>query len=210
VQLVIVSLLSYHNYLCCAIIPCLGYRKSNHQILCNDFQALDLDYNEVRDYLWSEQGTVFDPVAQKARATPNVDETMLGQPFAPKTNSPVSTKTLPKNAAPVAKKAASLTKAANIEKTTNTQKYLTIKPLKPFKMEKSIQTQINKGSPAKGADQEVVDPMEKALEVKTFSSEVVSRNVNSDVVRKNYENRKTGENLVSKPVSEKKRDKDEK
>jgi len=168
-------------------------------------EVLDLDYNEVRDFLWAEQGTVFDPVAQKARdkmGQANTDETMLGQPFAPKTNSPVSTKTLPKAATPVAKKAAGLN-SANIEKTAKTHKYLTIKPLKPFKMEKSIQTQIDKGSPSRGASTEAKDPLEKALEVKTFSAGDFSRKINSDRIGKNYENRKIGEKLVEKPKEKK-------
>jgi len=181
-------------------------------------EVLDLDYNEVRDYLWAEQGTVFDPVAQKARATPGVDETMLGQPFAPKTNAPVSTKTLPKNAAPVAKKAASLTASLNVGKSTQTlnstniekttkNKYLTIKPLKPFQLEKGIQTQINKGKPEEGGNPEVVEPLEKALELKTFSAETVSRKINSDVIGKNYKNRKIDGKLVAKPPEAKKDEK---
>lgn len=173
-------------------------------------EVLDLDYNEVRDYLWAEQGTVFDPISNKARDKfnqSNTDETMIGQPFAPKTNSPVSTKTLPKSAAPVAKKAASLA-AGKVGKATQS-KYLTIKPLKPFNMDMSIQTQINKGKPEKGGNPEATDPMEKALEVKTFSAATVSRDVDIDVVSKNYKNRKIGEKLVAKPV-EKKDDKDKK
>jgi hypothetical protein len=179
-------------------------------------EVLDLDYNEVRDYLWAEQGTVFDPISNKARDKfnqSNTDETMIGQPFAPKTNSPVSTKTLPKSAAPVAKKAAGL-KTANVGKATQLKntanfiktaksKYLTIKPLKPFNMDMSIQTQINKGKPEKGGSPDATDPMAKALEVKTFSAGTVSRDVDFDVVSKNYKNRKVDGKLVEKPKDDK-------
>jgi hypothetical protein len=45
--------------------------------------------------------------------------------------------------------------------------------------------------------------MEKALEVKTFSAATVSRDVDIDVVSKNYKNRKTDGKLVEKPKDDK-------
>ena len=70
-------------------------------------------------------------------------------------------------------------------------------------MDQSIQTQIDKGKPEKGGNPDVTEPFEKALEVKTFSAETISRNINTTTIEKNYKNRKIKENLVSKPEEKK-------
>lgn len=174
-------------------------------------EALDLDYEEVRNYLYREQGSVFDPVARKARETMGTkveDETMLGQPFLPKHNNPVSLKSQTgKNAEPHAKKSASLSR-----------KLLSVRPLTaadPVKKD-PIQTEIDKGKPEKGGNPEVQDPMAKALEIKLSTKEdtgpvskvfdVDGSDINrslirKSVVKKSYNSRKLSNKkcLVNKP-----------
>lgn len=141
--------------------------KMPMKILC---EALDLDYSEVRNYLYSEQGTLFDPITQAARkriSGTTTDETMMGQPFAPKTNQPVSSKAQTgMGAEPAAKKASKENKKENKKK-----KLLSIQPLVDATTETAakdpIQTQIDKGKPEKGGNPEPVDPMKKALEIET-------------------------------------------
>jgi hypothetical protein len=131
-------------------------------------EALDLDYTEVRDFLYNEQATVFDPVAIDARkkiAATNTDETMIGQPYAPKTNKPVSLKAARGQAAPA--------KAAKASKATPKNKYadlLTIRPVgstaaKFYLPKDPIQTLINKGKPEKGGNPEPTNPNKDALNI---------------------------------------------
>ena len=140
--------------------------KMPMKILC---EALDLDYSEVRNYLYSEQGTVFDNVTQESRkaiAGQNTDSTMMGQPFAPKTNQAVSTKSQTGSTAEPTAKAASREKKA--------KQLLSIKPL--FETPKDpIQTQIDKGKPEKGGNPEPVDPMEESLKLGTAKKEADSK-----------------------------------
>lgn len=127
------------------------------KILC---EALDLDYTEVRNYLFSEQGTIFDSITQNARkvlTSKNTDETMMGQPFAPKTNQPVSTKSqIGKAVQPQAKKAAG-------KLDDKRRRLLSVKPLTLPK--DPIQTQIDKGKPEKGGNPKPDDPMKESLKL---------------------------------------------
>lgn len=141
-------------------------------------EALDLDYDEVRNYLYAEQGTVFDNVtveARKALSKTNADETMMGQPFAPKNNSAVSSKALPKNVDPKAKKAASK------------MNLLSIQPIN--KLDSDIQTKIDQGKPEKGGNPKVKDPMAEALklESRTFDNTNVSNIVSSKSVKNSFD-----------------------
>jgi hypothetical protein len=155
--------------------------KMPMKILC---EVLDLDYSEVRNYLYSEQGTIFDPVTQEARkriGTNIGDETMMGQPFAPKTNNPVSTKSQTGTGAEPNAKKASL---------------LSIKPLKAKK--DPIQTEVDKGKPEKGGDPTPVDPMKESLKIenpmkagKVFDGSTAKNRkyLNNSVVGKKFEKR---------------------
>ena len=132
--------------------------KMPMKILC---ESMDLDYSEVRNYLYSEQGTIFDPVTQEARkrvAGTNTDATMMGQPFAPKTNQPVSTKSQAGTGAEPTAKAAS--------KEAKKKKLLSVKPLVDAAKD-PIQTEIDKGAVEKGGDPDPVDPMKEALKLDT-------------------------------------------
>jgi len=189
-------------------------------------ESLDLDYEEVRSYLYSEQASVFDPVAIEGRkkiSGANTDETMIGQPFIPKQNQPVSTKARRGEAAtPQTKKAASKGGAYS--------KLLSLKPLGagildvakvpdltklPEAKADPIQTQINKGKVEKGGDPAARDPMAESLKLeagkKSESTERVfdvlsdtqnKRMVNKTLVGKNYKGRKISQKnaLIDKPV----------
>ena len=139
--------------------------------------ALDLDYDEVRNYLYSEQASVFDPIAQKARGKmveSQQDSTLIGQPFLPKTNSPVSVP-------PVQPQAKKASKFGNL---------LTIKPLKD-----GTQTQINKGVP-KMKEPEVDNFMNKSMEIETASrvfgdeDDAYKKPINVSAIEKQYKERK--------------------
>jgi hypothetical protein len=112
-------------------------------------EALDLDYDEVRSYLYREQASVFDPASIKAREKlvgAQTDPKFIGQPFLPKENQPVEVPA----PAPVAKKAG----------------ILSVKPLTD-----GTQTQINKGKPEKGGNPEMPNPIKDALDIEKVGSE---------------------------------------
>ena len=183
-------------------------------------EALDLDYEEVRSYLYSEQASVFDAVAIEGRkklASANTDETMIGQPFIPKQNQPVSTKARRgEGASPQAKKAAG--------KVNRFSKLLSLKPLTagpldvpkvpslalPVAKKDPIQSQVDKGKPERGGNPDPVDPMAKALELgasKAREFDVMGDTQNkrmtaSKLVARNYKERKIAQKnaLVNRPV----------
>lgn len=144
--------------------------KMPMKILC---ESLDLDYSEVRNYLYQEQGTIFDPVTQDARKRINsqmTDETMMGQPFAPKTNQPVSVKAQSgTGAAPTAKSATTKKvrklsmKPLNAPEVQETVTEDSTEHIQPVSSEQDIQTAINKGQVEKGGNPEMRDPMSEAL-----------------------------------------------
>jgi hypothetical protein len=107
---------------------------------------------------------VFDPVAIDARkkiSSTNTDETMLGQPYAPKTNSPVSMKTAKGEGAQPKAAKASLEKDET-KKPNKFKKLLTIKSLSG---KDPIQTQVDKGIPKADVLPKTKPPMEKALDI---------------------------------------------
>ena len=123
-------------------------------------EALDLDYTEVRDYLYKEQGTVFDGVTIEGRkklGSANTDETMMGQPFAPKENQPVSLKN--------ARGQGAIPKAAKASKEIPLNKFANLLSIKAIGTTDPIQTQINKGKPEKGGNPEMPDPMKESLKL---------------------------------------------
>ena len=120
-------------------------------------EALDLDYDEVQNYLWNEQGSIFDPVAiesRKALAKTQTSQTMMGQPFLPKKNQPVPIQNV--NPEATAKKAGLKRTADNL---------LSIPPLTPANGKDPVQTQIDKGKPEVGGDPEERNPMAEALKL---------------------------------------------
>lgn len=162
--------------------------------------ALDLDYNEVRDYLWSEQATVFDAVTLEARkkmAATNTDETMLGQPYAPKTNQPVSMKTAKGQAAP-----------AKVAKANKHASGLLLSPLRASS--DPIQTQIDKGKPERGGNPKTKDPVAEAVALEPLSATArefdgFSENTNylntmAKVIGRSYDRRKVDKDQVLRPT----------
>ena len=172
-------------------------------------EALDLDYTEVRDFLYSEQATVFDPVTidgRKKIAANNTDETMIGQPYAPKTNKPVSLKAARGQAAPA--KAAK----ASVDKKSKFAGLLTIKPLKvlaadDFAVPKDpVQTQINKGKPEVGGNPEMKNPMSDeavALDMPKMatSDSTLSEEEKKVVAKRSNDRMESKQNLVGKQFS---------
>jgi len=161
-------------------------------------EALDLDYEEVQNYLWNEQGSIFDPIAiesRKALSKSQTDQTMMGQPFLPKKNQPVPI--VNPNPEATAKKAGLKRTADNL---------LSIQPLTPANGNDPVQTEIDKGKPEVGGDPEERDPMAEALKLgspkkivkdtkpksKTFDIEDGSfdRHIHNSSLKKRYDHRK--------------------
>jgi len=200
--------------------------KMPMKILC---EALDLDYSEVRNYLYSEQGTIFDSVTQEARKRISgtvADETMMGQPFAPKTNQPVPVKAQTGTGAePNTKKAAGKQSLADKKK-----RLLSLEPLIATK--DPIQTEINKGAPEVGGNPEIPDPNKEALKIepikagsvntdegaldnqknRVFDTKLDTSNkkyLKESVIKKKYDNRiVASENTLTTTIPEKDNDED--
>ena len=141
-------------------------------------EALDLDYEEVKSYLYREQASVFDNVAIEARkrvSGQQADPKMMGQPFLPKNNQPVN---VPEPPAPTAKAASKSNgkgkKGASTEKGNGkrikARDYLSLQELPG---EKAIQTKIDQGKPEKGGKPEEPDVMEESMKLDdTFAKRV--------------------------------------
>ena len=188
-------------------------------------EALDLDYEEVRSYLYSEQASVFDSVAIEGRkkiAGTNSDETMIGQPFIPKQNQPVSTKARKgEGVAPAVKKAGKFSSLLSLKPMAGVLDVpeLAVPEIAlPEAKKDPIQSQIDKGKPERGGNSPDVDPMSKALDIvsalkaedkdpgRTFDVMGETQNarmVASKLIERNYTQRKIAQvdALVDRPVA---------
>lgn len=169
-------------------------------------EALDLDYNEVRNYLWNEQGSVFDSVAidnRKKNSQQYTDQTLMGQPFLPKSTNPVNVPTPNPQAKSASKLDLNIQPLNKVGSGDNTEKDSDSSEVDS--VSDGIQKEVDKAQ--KGSIPKAPDPYASAVEAHVFDSNRHNKKISEKVLKKRKQyhdkNEKCSSSIKSSPHNQK-------